>query len=47
MLVTLSGISIEVRPAQFIKALAPILVTGLPSYVPGITSLPSADSLQE
>ena len=44
MLVTLSGIVILVRPMQFWKALFPMLMTGLPSIVAGITSLPDAPS---
>ena len=46
MLVTLSGIVTLVRLAQPAKAEAPILVTGLPSMMPGITSSPAAEFQQ-
>ena len=41
-LVTLSGIKTLVSRAQPRKALLPILMTGLPSMVSGMTSVPEA-----
>ena len=46
MLVTLSGIVMLVRLAQFSKAARPIPVTGLPSMVSGMTSIPEAEVSQ-
>ena len=46
MLVTLSGIVMLVNSVQTKKARSPMLVTGLPPTVFGITSSPEAASLQ-
>ena len=46
MLVTLSGIVMLVRLVQLSKAAPPMLVTGFPSIVSGMTSSPVAASLQ-
>ena len=46
MLVTPSGMVIEVRLKQFWKANHSMLVTGKPSILLGMTSSPSAASLQ-
>ena len=46
MLVTLSGIVMLVRLLQSSKAARPIPVTGLPSMVSGMTSVPEAEVSQ-
>ena len=46
MLVTLPGIVMHARLAQFSKADRPIPVTGLPSMVAGMTSAPEAEVSQ-
>ena len=46
MLTTLSGSVMLVRVKQLPNAASPMLVTGLPSMRPGMTSSPVADSSQ-